>query len=114
MLTLIRALLPPMLLGGGWSGTSLAESQRVKKNLGWFALSEGLRYTRFILGGKARRVAILRKADSAIDGVHMGIVTRRTFAYDLSTTTRGFYHVMINADRVTRPAPRRQFTIEFS
>jgi hypothetical protein len=35
-----------------------------------------------------------------IDGVHAGKVTWRTFAYDRDND---FCHVMINADRVTRP-----------
>ena len=35
-----------------------------------------------------------------IDGVHLAVVTRRTFSYDLKNKA---FHVMINADRVTRP-----------
>jgi hypothetical protein len=53
MRTPTRAFLPPMLFDGGLSGTSLAESQRVKKNLGWFGLSAGLWDTLIFLGRPA-------------------------------------------------------------
>ena len=51
MLSMNRALLPPILLGCGLSGTSLGERQRLKKNGSWCALSAHTSHTRFFRGG---------------------------------------------------------------